>query len=121
MGNGCPHALGASSRRGEDVSNTSLPREILDVLWDVDPDAAWKDHPDFVVERVLSRGTWDAIGWIRSSFGDPRIRDVIRASRGRLLTRRQLRFWQLVLDLSGDEVDRWMAMPGRETFDRGAR
>ena len=90
---------------------------MREVLWDVDPDAAWRDHPDFVAERTLARGTWEAISWIRGELGDDRLRAMVIASRGRMLSARQVRFWELILDLPPEDVKRWLDAPSRSLFD----
>jgi len=40
------------------------------------------------------------------------------APRGAGLTARQLRFWQIILDLPRRQVDGWLAAPGRKIWDQ---
>lgn len=79
---------------------------------------SWPRDRDFIVERVLSHGNWDAIQWARARVGDEAIRELIVSSRGRRLSPRQLRFWQVILDLPSDDVDRWISARERREWDR---
>lgn len=99
----------------------ALPASVRVLLWDCEAaELSWERHGDFLAERVLSRGDWDAICWLRQRAGNQRLRELISHSRGRFLTRRQLRFWELVLDLPAAEVDTWLSTPGRVIWDRRA-
>jgi hypothetical protein len=46
------------------------------------------------------------------------VRDWIRQHRGRSLSRRQLRFWQLILDLPREEVDAWLEAREPDLWER---
>jgi hypothetical protein len=88
------------------------------LFWDTDFDRLdWGEHRDFVVRRVLSAGTWDAIRWLRAELGDPALRLWIEQHEGRGLSSRQLRFWELVLDLPSASVDQWLDSEGRKIWE----
>ena len=81
-----------------------------ELFWDVEPSRLeWDEHRRFVIERMLTHGTWEQMKWLRETVGDSRIRDVIQKTKGRRLSPRQLRFWELILELPSDEVDNWLA------------
>src|SRR5256885_16572626 len=87
-----------------------LPEILKTLFWDYDPGAvSWERDRDFVIERTLTHGDWDAIQWVRGQVGDPELRRVILQSRARKLSRRQIRFWQLILDLPEDTVAQWLS------------
>lgn len=87
-----------------------LPELLRALFWEYDFDElSWAADRDLVFARVLSEGPWEAVRWLRRQAGDEALREWIRARRGRGLDRRQLRFWQLVLDLPAEEVDGWLA------------
>ena len=99
-----------------------LPEELSDLFWDHDFEAInWDEHRDFVIRRVLAEGTWEQICWLRDIAGDDEIRRVIVQRRGRELTPRQLRFWQLIVDLPKRRVDEWLTDPERQVWDRRTR
>src|SRR5512139_209642 len=89
---------------------TALPPAVRDLLWDVDPaELRLPRHRDFLISRILARGTWAALQWLRLELGDAALAEYVRRTRGRVLSRRQLRFWELVLGLEHDLVSGWIA------------
>ncbi len=83
-----------------------LPEMLRPLFWDCDFDqVSWRDHRDYVVRRVLSAGTWDAVCWLRAGLGDVALRQWIEQHEGRGLSSRQLRFWEVVLDLPPELVN----------------
>jgi hypothetical protein len=86
-----------------------IPTRISRLFWDLDPGSVDLDrHRHQVVHRVLLRGDWEAIQWLRGELGDDGLRDWFEQTGGRGLDPRRLRFWELVLGLPRDEVDRWI-------------
>jgi len=81
----------------------------------------WRDHRDYVVRRVLSAGTWDAVCWLRVRFSDGVLRQWIDQHHGRGLSSRQLRFWELILDLPRPLVDAWLQSEGRRIWEGRGR
>jgi hypothetical protein len=70
------------------------------------------DHRDFVVGRILIEGDWNSVQWLRNRIGDEQLRDWIERHEGRGLSRQQLRFWELILQVPALAVDRWVATHG---------
>ena len=100
-------------------SRSSLPPNLEAFFWDYAPGAvSWDAHREFIIERVLARGDWDAIRWLRTELGDEALRAVIMRTHGRSLTRPQIRLWQLLLDLPEADVDSWLKDVSREIWDR---
>ena len=99
-----------------------LPESLATLFWDhPGGGVSWEEHREFVIDRVLSHGSWDAIRWVRARAADDELRAVIQRTRGRRLSRRQLRFWQLVLDLPDGDVDEWLRAPERTLWDGRTR
>ena len=95
-----------------------LPECVQRVLWDTDPGAVtWERDREAVLGRVLVHGEWEAICWLRRTAGDEAIRAWIVATHARRLSREQIRFWQLLLELPEDLVQSWLARPGRRVWD----
>jgi len=100
----------------------ALPETLRPWFWDCDFDRlTWQEHRDFVVRRVLSLGSWNAVCDIRTRLGDAALRRWIEEHQGRWLSSRQLRFWQVVLDLSPEFVDTCLASPGRKIWEGRTR
>jgi hypothetical protein len=74
-----------------------------------------------IIGRVLATGPWETVQWLRSAAGDEVIRDWIERHEGRGLSARQLRYWQLVLDIPRHRVDDWLKSERRQVWDRRTR
>jgi len=98
------------------------PAEVRALFWDCDPDGITLErHADFVLGRVLSRGDWKAVRWLRGTVGDEAVADYLARTSGRLLSPRQLRLWETILDLPRERVTAWIQRPERRVWDgRGA-
>jgi hypothetical protein len=92
---------------------------VTSLFWEYDvAELDWDEHRDFVIERVLSHGTWDQICWLREFVSDAQIRRIVEHTRGRNLSAKQLRFWQLVLEVPSGAVDEWLSSQRRQVWDR---
>lgn len=99
-----------------------LPETLLPLFWDTDfNQVSFEHHRDYVIRRILSVGTWDAICWLRTRLGDDALREWIEQHEGRGLSSRQLRFWQVVLDLPEAMVDPWLNSEGRRLWEGRVR
>jgi hypothetical protein len=76
-----------------------FPPEVKRLLWDVDPDALDPvAHRDFVIERVMSRGTLVAMRWLRQVY-EPAVLAGFLERRGERLSPRDRAYWRLVCGL----------------------
>lgn len=96
-----------------------LPRFLKPLFWEYDfQKLTWPESRHTVIGRVLSAGQWRHIQWLRRQVGDEELRTWIMERRGRMLTPRQLTYWQLVLDLPAKTVKAWLDSPERRIWDR---
>lgn len=96
-----------------------LPEELRGLFWEYDfDDLSWEEDRDLIFRRVLSDGPWEMVQWLQRRAGDPAVREWIREHRGRPLSREQLRFWQLILDLPDAEVDAWLKAREQDPWER---
>lgn len=91
-----------------DDPKTEWPSHVRSLFWEYDSDLDWNEDRDLIIRRILAEGTWDAIVWLRDRVDDPTLRRWIKARSGEALSPRQLRFWELILDLPSDRVDEWV-------------
>jgi hypothetical protein len=99
-----------------------LPETLRPLFWDSDfEQISWQEHRDYVVRRVLSAGTWEAVCWLRARLGDAALRQWIEQHEGRGLNSRQLRFWEAVVDLPRSLVDAWLGSEGRRIWEGRGR
>jgi len=91
------------------MARRGLPAYLEPFFWDHDfSTLSWEEHRDFIVGRLLSAGDWRSIRWLVARLGLPGIRDWIIAHRARGLDPRQVRFWEIVLDLPAEPVSEWL-------------
>lgn len=95
---------------GPTAAASSLPEFLRPLFWDHPiEDLRWPAHRELVIGRVLQSGGTDAISWLRSVVLDSELAAWISSREGHGLDARQLRFWQVVLKLSEQDVDAWVA------------
>jgi hypothetical protein len=85
------------------ILNPMIPQYLQTLFWDTnldnfDPLA----FPTYTIGRILEYGNQDAIAWLKDTFSDTQIMDVVRTERR--LSRRSANFWALVYGLSPDQV-----------------
>jgi hypothetical protein len=94
---------------------------VKSLFWDLDPRGLrWERDREQIIGRVLASGTWDAVKWLRSRAGDDALREWIERHQGRGLSPRQLRYWELILDLPHRKVNEWLRSEQRQVWDRRA-
>ncbi len=104
------------------MNSARLPAELAHLFWEYDAEAlTWSRDRDLVIGRFLTVGTWDDIRWLRGKVPVPALRRWILRARGRGLSPPQMRYWQLMLDLPGDEVEAWLSDPARNIWHRRSR
>ncbi len=73
-----------------------LPSEIALLFWDVEPETVdLRAHRDYVLERVMSRGGWAAMRWLRATYPADVRADFLRR-KGHRLPARERAYWSLV-------------------------
>jgi len=86
-----------------------LPESLSIFFWDCDfAILSWEDNRDAIIRRLLEAGSWEALNWLRGKLGDPELSRWLVQRKGGGLTPRQLRFWEVALDLPPAEVNRWV-------------
>ena len=86
-----------------------LPKEFRPLFWDHRfSQISIENDRDLIIRRILSIGSWDAVGWLRNELGDESLREWLISQNGRGLTPRQLRFWGLIYDLPVRQVNKWV-------------
>ena len=85
------------------IIKSVIPRHLAPLFWDTnlaafDP----QQHPEYTIGRVLELGDEDAVRWMRESFSEQLILDVLRAERR--LSPRSANFWALIFHVPVREV-----------------
>ena len=99
-------------------SRSKLPEQLRALFWEYDfDDLSWEDDSDLIVARVLERGTWSDVLWLRRTLGDVALLGWITKRQGRGLSARDLRFWEVVLSIPHAQVTAWIDQPGRSVWE----
>lgn len=95
-----------------------LPPAILDLMWEYDRAAliASEEVPDVVLERVMTRGSWDDMRWLLASEERTRLAAYLERRGSRVLPPRALRFWCLAAGVGEPRATDWV----RRARDREA-
>jgi hypothetical protein len=73
-----------------------LPAAVRILLWDVPPETVdLNTHGDYVMERVMTRGNWEAMRWLRRAYAREQLADFVRR-KGRQLAPRDEAYWALI-------------------------
>lgn len=100
-------------------TNPELPSRLETLFWDCDfASLNWQRNRNFIIRRILDRGAWNAVTWLRGAVGDMAIRDWMLAKDGGGLDPRKLRFWGLILDLPVSSVDEWVMKARQSSWHR---
>jgi hypothetical protein len=95
-----------------------LPQLLRPLFWDYHfGRLSWKADTDLIIGRILAVGEWDAILWLLQRLPKPALADWLQRRRGAGLSNRQLRFWEVVLELPRRQVNGWLADPARQVWE----
>lgn len=79
------------------VEMAVLPEDVVRLFWDVDPESVDLDrHRDYVMERVMGRGTWEAMRWLRRTYPVDALADFLFRKGRRAIAPRERAYWALV-------------------------
>ena len=90
------------------VSSEPIPAAVARLLWDTgEAQIDLERDRDLIFERVMSRGTWDAMTWLRRRYEQAVLAEFVRRRGPRVLPPRDLAYWALVtgVELARGEPD----------------
>jgi hypothetical protein len=97
----------------------SLPASLKIYFWDVNFETLrWEQYRNFITRRILQRGDWEAIGWLRAQLTDAGLRAWLEEHEGGGLESRQIRFWELMLDMDKRKTNRWVKKARSQIWER---
>lgn len=102
----------------EKEQNMPLPDFLKKFFWDYDFQKLMRPGDrDLIIGQILQVGDWRSIGWSREQIGDDDLKHWILKHRGRGLSPRQMRYWQVILDLPDEQVNQWMQAIAEAPWD----
>ena len=73
-----------------------IPEGLRGLFWDIDPLAIeLPKHADYVIERIMTRGGWDAMCWLRRAFSRGDLAEFL-GRKGARLPPRERAYWHLI-------------------------
>jgi len=76
-----------------------IAAELAWLFWDVEPEDIDLDkHRDYVVERIMARGNWEAMRWLVRHVERETLADFLRR-KGHRLAPRERAVWSLIADV----------------------
>jgi len=80
-----------------------IPNYLHNLFWDTNLDNFNPtDFPEYTIARVLEYGDREAVAWLKNTFSEAQIVDVLRKERR--LSRKSANFWALIYGISRDDV-----------------
>jgi hypothetical protein len=90
--------------------STAFPSSVARLFWEIDPASVdLQKHRDYVLERLMVRGGWDVMRWLRTTYSREDIADFL-TRKGHRLAPRELAYWTLI---AGNDI------PQQQTERRG--
>ena len=80
-----------------------VPQDLRTLFWDINLDSFNPNsYPEYTIARVLEFGDENAVAWLKESFPENEIKQVICTERR--LSRRSANFWALMYRIPSGEV-----------------
>ena len=81
----------------------SIPSSFHQFFWDTDPKTIdLKKHQNYIIARLLDKGNWQAVKWIKSKYSNKNIKQVILQNKG--LMPPTVYFWANYLNFSPQQA-----------------
>ena len=99
-----------------------FPDYVKSLFWDCDiNDIDVEKHQDFIIRRVLDRGEWSAVKWLRKDVGDDAIRNWLLKTKGKGLEPRKINFWGIILNIPENQVAQLVESANQSTWNARVR
>lgn len=80
-----------------------IPQHLYPLFWDVNlENFNPEDYPRYTILRILELGDMDAVKWMKETFSEADIKQVIATERR--LSRKSANFWALVYGIAPNDV-----------------
>jgi Family of unknown function (DUF6922) len=81
-----------------------IPEGLARLFWDVEPSSVdLVAHRDYVMERVMSRGDWEAMRWLCRVYSTDELTDFL-THKGERLSARDRAYWALVAGVTASQI-----------------
>lgn len=97
--------------------DTTMIQKNRSLFWDVDIETIdIEKNANFIIERFLEYGTLEGVSWLRTFYGDARIRQFLLTKRFRIRSKKTLNYWRLMLNISSEEWNKpYSRIPSKDS------
>lgn len=80
-----------------------LPKSLYRYFWEVEPEKIdVEERSDYVIHRVMDYGDTEAIRWMKLTYGQRKMEEVLRSRRG--ISRQSGSYWATIFGMKFEEV-----------------
>jgi len=92
-----------------DEKTVGLPELLGRYFWEYAPGRlTWPEHRYTIILRLLEKGGWDAVRWLRGNVSASDLSPVHHRQTRPRARSQATRYWELILGLPRDQVDGWV-------------
>jgi hypothetical protein len=85
----------------------NIPQFLQPFFWEYGDGAVdTAQHTHLIMERVMLRGSWKSMEWLRSTFTTAQIKEFLLTRGVNVLPPRELNYWLLIIDAAPEERTR---------------
>ena len=86
-----------------------IPSFLYSLFWEFKPeDIDIVEHSDTIMERIMERGDWNAMRWLKKTYTSEQIISYLKKRGKRVLPLRELNYWALISGVAPGEKKRWL-------------
>jgi len=95
--------------------SSQIPEFLFPFFWEHEPKTIHiVRHADFIMGRIMERGTLEAIRWLRRTYSKDQLISFLEKRGNRTLPPRELNYWALISGISREKRANWV----RESRER---
>ena len=89
--------------------SSELPEFLRPLFWEYDfGKIDIRRHADSIMHRIMERGDWQAMCWLRNAYSNGRIVSFLERRGKRVLPPRELNFWAFVSGIPEEIRETWI-------------
>jgi hypothetical protein len=91
----------------------NIPQFLKPFFWEYGDGAVdTAQHAQVIMERIMLRGSWKSMEWLRSTFTAAQIKEFLLTRGVYVLPPRELNYWLLIIDAAPEERARLVKNAG---------
>lgn len=99
----------------KDNKETHIPKFLHPLFWESDVNRIdLRKHADTIMGRIMERGTWDAMCWLRQMYNNIQIVSFLERRGKKILSAREINYWAFVSGVPQDKRNLWVEEARRQ-------